>query len=203
MNTAVLKPLFVTTIRDPRNGAEQALALRWPKQALWIALSLISVVTSALVSALVQAAPMPQGDLGRLLEASPVYSSPLIFAVMQWARAVFSVFMLFWIGRALGGRGTVPDVLAAVTLLQAVSFVLVAGFTVLGLFIPFVSSVGLLVFLVWWMWAVSNMLDVAHGFDSPLKAFGVMVIAVFGVLIGLSVFMGIIGGLAGGITGAI
>ncbi|WP_420555909.1 Yip1 family protein [Roseovarius sp.] len=203
MNAAVLKPLFATTIRDPRVGAEQVIALRWPVQALWIALSLISVVTSALVAALVQAAPMPEGDLGRMLEASPVYSSPLLFAGMQWARAVFSVFMLFWIGRALGGRGTVPDVLAVVTLLQAVSFVLVAGFTILGLFVPFVSSLGLLVFLVWWMWAVSNMLDVAHAFDSPLKAFGVMIVAIFGVLIGLSIIMGVIGGIAGGFTGAI
>ena len=203
MSETVLKPLLVTTIRDPRRGAERVLALQWPVQALWIALSLISVVTSAVVAALVQAAPMPEGELGRLLQASPVYSSPLVFAVMQWARAVFSVFMLFWIGRALGGRGTVPEVLAVVTLLQAVSFLLVAGFTILGLILPFVSSLGLLVFFVWWLWAVSNMLDVAHGFDSPLKAFGVMVIAIFGVLIGLSIFMGVIGGLAGGTTGAI
>ncbi|QFT93048.1 Yip1 domain protein [Roseovarius sp. THAF9] len=203
MNTTVLKPLFMTTIRNPRGAAEQVIALNWPPQALWIALTLISVVTSAVVAALVQAAPLPQGDLGTLLEASPVYSSPLIFAVMQWARAVFSIFMLFWIGRALGGRGTVPDVLAVVTLLQAVSFLMVAGFTIVGMFIPFLSSLGLLVFIVWWMWAVSNMLDVAHGFDSPLKAFGVMVIAIFGVLVGLSIIMGVIGGLFAATTGAV
>jgi len=65
-----------------------------------------------------------------------------------------------------------------------------------------VSSIGLLVFFVWWIWAVSKMLDVAHGFDSPLKAFGVMVVSVFGVLLGLSVFMGVIGGLAAGLVGA-
>ncbi|MEQ8258221.1 MULTISPECIES: Yip1 family protein [Roseovarius] len=203
MNTTVLKPLFVTTIRNPRGAAERAIALNWPAQALWTALTLISVVTSAVVAALVQAAPLPEGDLGRLLEASPVYSSPLIFAATQWARAVFSVFMLFWIGRALGGRGTVPDILAVITLLQAVSFVMVAGFTIVGLVIPFLSSLGLLVFIVWWMWAVSNMLDVAHGFDSPLKAFGVMVIAIFGVVVGLSIIMGVIGGLFAATTGAV
>ncbi|MFN3208475.1 MAG: Yip1 family protein [Roseovarius sp.] len=203
MTASVLKPLFLTTIRQPRDGAARMLSLRLPAQALWIALSLISVVTSAVVAALVQAAPMPPGELGRLVEASPVYSSPLIFAAMQWGRAVLSVFMLFWVGRALGGRGELPDVLAVVTLLQAVSFVLVASFTILGMIIPFLSSLGLLVFFVWWIWAVSNALDVAHEFDSPLKAFGVMVISVFGVLIGLSILMGVIGGVGAGLTGAI
>jgi len=202
MNVTALKPLLLTTIRDPRGGAAQVLAMKLPAQALWIALTLVSVVTSGVVAALVQAAPMPPGDLGRLLETSPVYSSPLIFAVMQWGRAVLSVFMLFWVGRALGGRGDVTDVLAVFTLLQLVSFVLVAGFTILGLIIPILASLGLLLFLVWWIWAFSNALDVAHGFDSPLKAFGVIVVSVFGVLIGLSVFMGVIGGVAGGITGA-
>lgn len=202
MSMMALKPIFLTTVRDPRAGAAQVLALQLPAQALWIALTLVSVVTSGVVAALVQAAPMPEGDLGRLIQASPVYNSPLIFAIMQWGRAVLSVFMLFWVGRALGGRGEVVDVLSVVTLLQVISFILVAGFTLLGMVIPFVSSLGLLVFFVWWIWAVSNALDVAHGFENPLKAFGVMVVSVLGVLLGLSIFMGIIGGLTAGITGA-
>ncbi len=201
MTLTALMPLLTTTVRAPRDGAARILALNLPAQALWIALTLVSVVTSGVVAALVQAAPLPQGELGAMVAASPVYSSPLIFAVMQWGRAVLSVFMLFWLGRALGGRGQVVDVLAVVTLLQAVSFLLVAGLTILGLLLPFTSSLGVLVLIVWWMWAFSNALDVAHGFDSPLKAFGVMIMSVFGVLIGLSIFMGIIGGVAVGLTG--
>ncbi|MGK7755195.1 MULTISPECIES: YIP1 family protein [unclassified Roseovarius] len=203
MTETALKPLFVTTVRDPRSGAARILGMNLPVQALWIAVSLISVVTSGVVAALVQAAPIPEGELGDLLRTSPVYSSPLIFAVMQWGRAVLSVFMLYWVGRGLGGRGSLPEVLAVITLLQAVSFVLVAGFVLLGLVIPILSSLGLLVFIVWWMWAVSNMLDVAHGLGSPLKAFGVMLIAIFGVLVGLSIITGIIGGLFATTTGAV
>lgn len=203
MTDTALRPLLLTTVRNPRDGAGRVLGMNLPPQALWIALSLISIVTSGVVAALVQAAPIPEGEIGVLITASPVYSSPLIFALMQWGRAVLSVFMLYWVGRGLGGRGGIPEVLAVVTLLQAVSFILVAGCVLLGLVIPFVSSLGLLVFIVWWMWAVSNMLDVAHGFDSPLKAFGVMVIAIFGVVVGLSIIMGVIGGLFAATTGAV
>lgn len=202
MNITALKPLFVQAVKDPRGAADTVLATRWPAQALWIALSLVSVVTSLIVAALVQATPLPQGELGALLQASPVYSSPLIFAVMQWGRAVLSVFMLFWVGRALGGRGALEDVLGVVTLVQIVSFALVAGITLVGVIFPFLSSLGLLVFFVWWVWAVANALDVAHSYENPMKAFGVMVISIFGVLIGLSIFMGIVGGLAAGLTGA-
>ena len=203
MTETALKPLVLSTMRDPRSGAARILGMNLPVQALWIALSLISVITSGVVAALVQAAPIPEGELGEILKASPVYSSPLIFAVMQWGRAVLSVFMLYWVGRGLGGHGAVSDVLAVMTLLQGVSFILVAFCVLLGLVIPIVSSLGLLVFIVWWMWAVSNMLDVAHGFDSPLKAFGVMVIAIFGVVVGLSIIMGVIGGLFAATTGAV
>jgi len=77
----------------------------------------------------------------------------------------------------------------------------VAALTLAGLVLPFLSSLGILLFFVWWIWAMSNALDVAHGFDNPLKAFGVMVVSIFGVLIGLSIFMGLIGGMAAGLSG--
>ncbi len=126
MNTAVLKPLFVQTIQDPRAAAQHVLDMALPTQALWIALSLVSVVSSLILAAILRASPLPPGDLGLLVGQSPAYNAPLIFAIMQWGRVVLSVFMLFWVGRMLGGRGELRDVLAVVTWLQLVSFVMVA-----------------------------------------------------------------------------
>lgn len=201
MNSETLKPLFALTLQDPRGAAERVIALHLPTQTLWLALSLISVVTSLIFSILLQAAPLPPGELGALVQSSPGYQSPLIFALMQWGRVVISVFMLYYVGRAMGGQGSLADVLSVITWLQAVSFVLIAGLSLIGLAIPFLSSLGMLVFLCWWVWAITSFLDAAHGFGNPFKALGVLLISVIGVLIGVSIAMGVIGGIFIGLTG--
>lgn len=202
MNTAALKPLFVQTLQNPREAAGQVLRAGVPTQALWIALSLVSVVSSLILAALLRAGPLPAGDLGELVAQSPAYNAPLIFAMMQWGRVVLSVFMLFWVGRMLSGQGELRDVLAVVTWLQVVSFVVVAGLSVLGLLIPILSSLGMLAFFLWWLWALACFVDMAHRFDSPLKAIGVLVVSIVGVILGLAIIMAVIGGILGGLVGA-
>ena len=201
MNTAALKPLFLLTLRDPREAAGMIVAMRLPSQALWLALSLVSVLTSIIFSALLHAAPMPQDEIGQLLESSPGYNSPLIFAMLQWGRAVLSIFVLYWVGKAFGGLGELVDVLAVMTWLQVVTFVLVGVLFVLGVVLPMLSSLGMLVVFGWWLWAVVCFLDVAHRFESGVKAFFVLLFSIFGVLIGLSLFLGVIGGIVVGTSG--
>lgn len=201
MNTAALKPLFVLTLRNPREAAGMIVAMRLPSQALWLALSLVSVLTSLIFTALLHAAPMPQDEIGQLLASSPGYNSPLIFALLQWGRAVLSIFVLYWVGKTFGGLGELVDVLGVMTWLQVVTFVLVGGLFVVGLVLPALSSLGMLVVFGWWLWAVVCFLDVAHRFDSAFKAFGVLIVSIFGVLIGLSIFLGVIGGIVVGTAG--
>jgi hypothetical protein len=202
INAHTLKPIFAVTLKDPRAAAEKVIALRLPTQILWMVLTLISVVTSLIFAALLQATPLPQDEIGRLVQSSPVYDSPLIFALTQWARVVPTAFMLYFVGRALGGQGTLAEILAVITWLQAVSFVLLAGLIFLGLAIPLLSSLGTLVFFGWWLWAMIMFLDAAHDFGNPFKAAGVLVLSVIGVLIGLSIAMGIIAAIFVGIFGA-
>lgn len=201
MNVDVLKPLFIQTVQNPRQAAEQVLRIQLPIQAYWITLTLISVVSSLLLVSIVRAAPLPEGDLGQLLLQSPAYNAPLIFAIMQWGRVVLSVFMLFWTGRMLGGQGDLRDVLSVVTWLQTVSFLIIATIFVIGLVVPFLSSFAMLAFFLWWLWAIVCFLDAAHRFESPIKAVGVLVVSIVGTLIGLSLIMGIIGAVLGGLVG--
>lgn len=194
------KALFVLTVKAPRDGAQQVLALGLPAQALWIALSLVSVVTSMIFAGLLQLAPMPQDEMGDLVRTMPAYDAPLIFALLQWARAVVTVFVLFWVGRTFGGTGRLVDILAIIAWLQAVTFCLMLGIVVLGALLPFVSSILVLVMAVWWVWAVVSALDVAHGFDSMIKAAAVMIVSVIGATIGLSIFIGVVASLFVGTT---
>jgi len=200
MMVADWKALFVLTLKAPRDGAQQVLSLNVPAQALWMALSLVSIVTSMIFAGLLQLAPMPQDEMGDLVRTMPAYDAPLIFALLQWARAVVTVFVLFWVGRVFGGTGQLGDVLAIVTWLQAVTFALMLGIVVLGALVPFVSSLLILVMVVWWVWAVVSSLDVAHGFESMVKAAAVLIVSVVGVTIGLSIFIGVVASVFVGTT---
>jgi hypothetical protein len=190
MTAAGFKSLFTTTLTDPAEAGRQVIALGLPAQALWMALSLISVVSSLIFAGIMQAAPMPPDEMGAILRNSPAYSAPLVFALLQWGRAVVSVFVLYWVGRALGGQGRLGEVLAVLTWLQAVTFVLIAGLFVLGVVLPMLSTIMMLVMAVWWIWATISLLDVAHGFDSKIKAAGVLIVSILGITVGLWVFVG-------------
>ena len=196
------RSLFVLTLKNPRTAARAVLKMSLPPQALWLSLSLVSVLTSLMFAGILQVAELPNSEMGDMARNSPGYSSPLVFALMQWGRAVLSVFVLFWVGQALGGQGRLADVLAVITWLQVVGLCVIVALTVVGLILPFVTTLGMLAFFVWWVWAVVCFLDEAHGFQSPIKAFGVLMMSVLGVLIGLSIIMGVILSLYVALTGA-
>ena len=203
MTNEGFKPLVGLTIKNPRAAARRVLDMNLPPQALWLALSLVSVLTSLIFSGLLQVAELPDTEMGEMARNSPGYASPLIFALMQWARAVLSIFVLFWVGQTLGGQGRLVDVLAVITWLQVVGFCLILALSVAGLILPFVTTLGFFAFFAWWIWAVVGFLDEAHGFQSSIKAFGVLLMSVLGVLIGLSIFMGAVLSLFAGLTGGV
>ena len=194
-----LKSLFGQTIRTPREAGERIINMGLPAQALWIALSLVSVVTSLVFAGLLQVGTLPDDQFGQIMSASPAYSAPLVFALMQWARAIVSVFVFYWVGRLMGGRNPLENVLAVLTLLQAVTFVIMVALLLTGLVLPFVTSLAILAAFIWWLWAITSLLDVAHGFDSAFKAAGVLIVSVLGVTVGMSIFFGAVGGLFMGV----
>lgn len=200
MTASDLISLFALTVRNPREAGVYILGLRLPAQALWIGLSLISVMTSLVFSGLMRVGPLPEDQFGEIMAGSPAYSAPLVFALMQWGRAVATVFVFYWVGRMVGGRGPLEDVLAVLTWLQAVTFVIMLGLLVGGLVLPFLTSLMILAAFVWWLWAVTALLNVAHGFGSSAKAFGVLVLSLLGVTIGLSLFFGAVAGLFMGVS---
>lgn len=200
MGASDWKALFFQTVKAPREGAQQVLSLNLSAQVLWMALSLVSVVTSIILASLLQIAPLPQDDMGNLMRTMPAYDAPIIFALMQWARAVVTVFILYWTGRMFGGTGRLVDILAVITWLQAVTFALMLGIGVLGVVLPFVSSILIFAMVVWWLWAVASSLDVAHGFDNTMKAAAVLIVSVIGATIGLSIFFGVMASVFVGTT---
>ena len=201
MSFELIKGLFVLTLKQPGVAAARIIAMHLPSQALWMLLSLISIITSLILAGVIQASmnsPAVPPELKTYFGTIPGHDSPLLFALLRWVQAVMVIFVLFWVGKSLGGRGELGDVLAAMTLLQAVSFVVIFAISFVGMVLPVLPGLALLVFIFWLIWAVIMMLDAAHGFDNPFKSFGVLILSVFGVILGLSLFTGMIAGLFSG-----
>lgn len=195
MNAAIFKPLIGLTLRNPREGAAQVIAMNLPVQALWMMLTVISIISSLALSVTLQAAlstPELNEQVRLYFETIPGSNAPLLFAVIRLAQVVILVYVLFWVGRAMGGLGRLGDVLAVMTLLQIVSFLVLTVLFLLGLVISVLPSLGVLVFMIWLLWATIGVLDVAHGFGNPGKALGVLLVSLLGAIVGLSLLMGVL-----------
>lgn len=203
MNSAAFAPIFRLSLQNPREAAKHVIAIGLPERALWIALSLVVVLTSLVMSGLMQVAPLQDDELSQVLALSPVYNYPLVLTAIRLGQAVLAVFVLFWVGRALGGQGSKQDILGVLTLLQIVSFVLLTGISVVSMIFPLLSFVALVTFIGWLLWSVLTYVDEAHEFDNMFKATGVVLVSVIGVIIGMSLFLGLLSGLFVGSTSGV
>ncbi len=200
MTFELFKVLLRTTLRDPRQGGKDVIALNWPMQGLWLMLMLMAVILSLLVSGLFHVAPMPPDELGQLVMVSPAYSAPLMFAVINWGQSVITVFVLNWICSMFGSQGGVREMLSVMIWLQIVTLVLALVLFFVTLVIPSVGGILMFLAFLWGLWALILLVDAAAGFDFFMKSFFVCLIALLAFTIGMAIFSTVIGGLtAGGI----
>lgn len=194
------KALFRQTLTQPGAAGHRIIAMDLPLQALWMALTFISVATSLLASGMLHLIPIPSDEMGDLLRASLPYGSPLVFALANWGNAVLSVFIFLWVGRVFGGTGQLRHLLAVIVLLQATAITLLVGLVLLGIVLPLVSVMLMLGVGLWTIWAMISLLRVAHNFDSLGNAIGTFLVAAIGVPLGLSLITGTIAALTAGVS---
>lgn len=190
MSAFSIKNLFRTTLTRPRAGAQDIIALNFSTQVLWMALTLISITMSAMVSGMFHMMPISGDATGDVIRSMLFYSSPIGFALLNLGNAVLSIFVLYWSGRFFGGTGQIRDVLSVIVLFQATVIALLFAIAVASMLLPFVSALAFVLFAVWAVWAMITMIDVAHGFQSIGKAIAVFLMATFVVPFGLSVILG-------------
>ena len=111
--------------------------------------------------------------LERILEflsAVPAYYSPVLFAVLQLIGAAIGVYAMFFVGQIFGGTGRLPDIMAAVVWLQAITLILAVVLVVFGQVLPFLQAIALLVAFFWFLWVMVSLVNVAHRLDNLLKS---------------------------------
>lgn len=177
------------SVQDPRRGARTLLSMDVPLPARTAGLLLMAVASAVLMHLGFLLLPPANDQMSHFLMQSPIRT-----AVIQWLILVISVFLIFQIGRAWGGHGSLPDTLLIVVWLQVIMLgVQVVQLLALILAPPLAGIVNI-AGLILFFWLLSSFIAELHGFASRGKVlagifattFAVALIVVFV----LSLFIG-------------
>jgi Yip1 domain len=194
--TYQLADLARQTLDDPRAVVRSLVALRVPLPARTAGLLLVSVLSALLLHLGFLILPEAEDPIARFMSQSPFRS-----AVIQWLILVVTVLAIHRIGRAFGGRASLPDALLVVVWLQVIMLgVQVLQLLALILFAPLAGLVNL-AGLVLFFWLFSSFIAEIHGFSSRWAVLaGVLgsgfsiafvLVVVISILLGPEVFQGV------------
>ncbi|OAN76705.1 hypothetical protein A8B82_15020 [Sulfitobacter sp. EhC04] len=192
MNPALVQ-LVQTTLRAPRDAAGQIMALGLTRDVLWTALALVAVGNAALLFVIFQTSdtefPLP-GYVER----------PLALFVIIAGMMVIYVHGMYWAGLALGGSGSLNDVLALVIWFQILRAVAQLAIIVLSFVLPALGLLLSLAVAVWGFWIFLNFVAAAMHLASVWQALAVLIAAAVGLIFGLGILLTLIGLGAQGVT---
>ena len=195
-----LQVLVKTTLTDPKRAAEYLMNLRRgvSSEALWSAVILAAVLNALVISLGMTVLPPTPEQIAHLPR---VFFQPGLLVIVAAGAMVLMVFVLHWAGRMLNGQGDLRDMLVAITWLQIIQVGLQLAVLVLALVaLPLAGLANMAAFL-WGLWILIAFVDRVHGFDNPLKALGVLAMAVALLLMGLTIFVLLFGAVAEGALG--
>lgn len=184
--------LALNTVVAPRDVARLLLAMKLPSHALWLAFALVIVLNTLMFSASLML--VPANDL-----FGAVLVNPTVFGAMLAVSVGALIVAVTLCGRPMGGRAGVPQIAILVIWLQALRVVMQAVVAVVGPFSLFLSGVLISAASVLEIWIFVNFIDVAHEMGSLLRAGLVLLLAVVGMMLGLSLIFSLLGVQTGGI----
>ena len=186
--------LALNTVVAPRDVARLLLAMNLPSQALWLAFALVIVLNTLMFSASLML--VPADDL-----FGPVLANPTVFGAMLAVSVAALIVTVTLCGRPMGGRASYAQIAILVIWLQALRVLMQALVAVVGPFGLFLSGVLISAASVLGIWIFVNFIDVAHETGSLLRAGLVLLLAVVGMMLGLSLIFSLLGVQTGGIPG--
>lgn len=184
----MIKDLLILAVKAPGDAATRVIGMRLDARTIWMLLALLTVVSSLISSVALYSVPDVDPRLTAMVQNMLAYRAPVIFAALQLAQAVFGVYVAYYIGRSMGGQGRPEELAICFVLVQAVALLLAIAVIALSLLLPFINSIGLLVLMIWVVYASVCVITVAHRFDRQSRAFVVLILSGFvTMLVSLSV----------------
>lgn len=190
MNRQLIVDLFRQTLFSPRAAADRIMALWMPREWLWMALALMSVLNGIVYSVSMYMGPERDPEMMQMIP--PAFQSPALFTLFLFGALVVTVLMLTWVGRSLGGAAELPQVLALIVWLQVLRLGVQLALLVLMLALPLGGLALVMVASVWGLVILVVFIDRAHGFDNIFKSVAVLVLAVLAMVVGLSVILSVL-----------
>ena len=192
MNVALIS-LAQTSLRDPQSAAQQIMGWGLTRDVLWTALALVAVLNTFVVLLVLQASepafPLPS-----------YFERPLALYVLIAGMMAIYVHGMYWAGLAMGGEGTLDDMLALVIWFQVLRAVAQLAIVVLSVLLPALGLLLSLVVAVWGLWVFLNFVAAALHMTSVGRAFVVLVLAAIGLVFGLGILTALIGLVAQGVS---
>lgn len=162
------------SLRSPREGAEEVLALGIPKDALWLILAIVVVLSVVLAQA---TNLLVVGAGGEMFDG--LLSNPMVTGVIQLGLLLAMIAAVYWIGRAMGGSGSFEETLLLMSWLQFIMVVIQLAQTLALLVLPPVAGLIGVAALVIFFWLLTNFIAVLHGFRSLAQVFVMILVSGF------------------------
>lgn len=180
--------MAVRTITNPREGAEEILALGIPRAALWPLLALVVVISTFIVQVI--------NIIGSMQGAEPapgIYGQPLALGSIEFVILAVAAFAIYRVGRGFGGKGTLEESVLLVAWMQFVMILLQVAQLVLMFLMPFLAQLVGMASIVLFFWLMTNFIAVVHGFRSLAQVFLMMIVVAFGLIILFSIVLAMLG----------
>lgn len=189
--------LAVLSVTHPQEAAAQIIGLRLPRSELYIALVAVSALTALLASASAMIGPPVSPEQMAQMPVLALFERPLALFVLLAGGLIVMVHAIYWTGSAMGGGGDLGDLIALFSWLQALRVVAQMGVLVLSFAVPGIAALVALLVSILAFWLTLNFISAALRINSLLKAFGILMAVVAGLLVGLMFLITLLG-LAGG-----
>ena len=193
--------LAVDTLRAPKATATRIMDWNIGRTELYMALIAVSAINAFLAGVSGVLTPAPTDPAA--VQAVPMLAlldRPLALFVLIGGGLVVTVHALFWAGRAMGGTGSLSDMLVLLTWLQALRAAAQAVVLVLSLAAPLLAGLVALGVVAVAFWLLLEFISAALRLGSLFRALGVLVAVMAGLLIGLMLLLTLTGVTAGGLT---
>ena len=178
--------LFRTSLRQPDLAAEQVIGWQLGRDVLWMALALAAIIGTGLVVLVT--------ELTGPMMALPIdISSPIAMFVVLAGTMVVYIHLLYWTGAALGGQGTLNDVLSVVIWFQFLRIIAQVTIVVVSLALPALGLMLSFVLTLWGLWIFLSFLKVSLKLGGIGHAMMVLIVSGVGLVLGLGILMSLIG----------
>ncbi|MFD1344099.1 hypothetical protein [Litorisediminicola beolgyonensis] len=194
MSMARLWPLFWQSLATPREIGAWLIGLGLGREVLLLAFGLVLVLQTAFMTTLVTLVDPETMPI-------PLLRQPLVFMLGLGGMLALFAVLLTWAGRMAGGTAQLEEMGLLLIWLQGLRLALQLAVLVLSFALPALSPLLLMAGTALSFWILVNFVAAAHRFDGLGRALLVLVMAAFGLAMGISILLGMIGATTLGMNG--